>query len=214
MIKLTPEVVEAAERADISNLFKESWIAINELRKAAREQLGQQAAAPGVEQMRRALERARTVLGNMAEENAGSMFLRWPIHHEPLRADARNLLPAIDAALAVAPPPVRPAGLPWREVPATCDGAVPFDGRTHLVRCNPLAAVIRLAHWHENAWFVTDQGPRATLKEVTHYIARDTLLALSPPPVRGGSHTPGVIPEGEDAIDIEEREQRSRDRNW
>ncbi len=49
------------------------------------------------------LERCRTVLGNMALENPGSWFLRWPIHHEPLRSDARNLLPLIDAALGDAP---------------------------------------------------------------------------------------------------------------
>lgn len=45
------------------------------------------------------LERCRTVLGNMAMENPGSWFFRWPIHHEPLRADARELLPLIDAAI-------------------------------------------------------------------------------------------------------------------
>lgn len=46
------------------------------------------------------LERCRTVLGNMAKENEGAIFFRWPIHHEPLRGDARNLLPLIDEALA------------------------------------------------------------------------------------------------------------------
>ena len=51
------------------------------------------------ERLRAALGRARTVLGNMALENEGAIFNRWPIHHEPLRADARNLLPVIDAAL-------------------------------------------------------------------------------------------------------------------
>jgi len=45
------------------------------------------------------LERCRTVLGNMAMENEGAVFNRWPIHHEPLRNDARNLLPVIDAVL-------------------------------------------------------------------------------------------------------------------
>ena len=51
------------------------------------------------DRMRSALSRARTVLGNMAEENEGAIFRRWPINHEPLRADAKNLLPVIDAAL-------------------------------------------------------------------------------------------------------------------
>ncbi|WP_315789825.1 hypothetical protein, partial [Bradyrhizobium sp. SZCCHNR3027] len=49
-----------------------------------------------------ALERCRTVLGNMALENEGAIFNRWPINHEPLRNDARGLLPIIDAALAKA----------------------------------------------------------------------------------------------------------------
>lgn len=47
-----------------------------------------------------ALFRARTVLASMAKENEGAMFNRWPIHHEPLRADARHLLPVIDEALS------------------------------------------------------------------------------------------------------------------
>ncbi len=49
------------------------------------------------------LERCRTVLGNMAQEREGfwnSLFgRRWPINHEPLRHDARNLLPLIDAEI-------------------------------------------------------------------------------------------------------------------
>jgi hypothetical protein len=44
--------------------------------------------------------RCRTVLANMARENEGAMFGRWPINHEPLRADARNLVPLIDAVVA------------------------------------------------------------------------------------------------------------------
>jgi hypothetical protein len=48
------------------------------------------------------LERCRTILGNMALENASGVFTRrWPINHEPLRADAKNLLPEIDDALKV-----------------------------------------------------------------------------------------------------------------
>ena len=57
------------------------------------------ALAKSNDRMRSALSRARTVLGNMAEENEGAIFRRWPINHEPLRADAKNLLPVIDAAL-------------------------------------------------------------------------------------------------------------------
>ena len=49
-----------------------------------------------------ALERARTVLGNMARENDHGVFVRrWPINHEPLRANARDLLPTIDEAIRV-----------------------------------------------------------------------------------------------------------------
>jgi len=51
----------------------------------------------------RLLERCRTVLGNMAWERKGfwneALGRRWPISHEPLRSDAGNLLPLIDAAL-------------------------------------------------------------------------------------------------------------------
>ena len=50
-------------------------------------------------QLRHVLIRARTILGNMALENEGAIFFRWPISHEPLGADAKNLLPVIDAAL-------------------------------------------------------------------------------------------------------------------
>ena len=45
------------------------------------------------------LGRCHTVLFNMARENKGAIFNRWPISHEPLRADARNLLPLIDEVL-------------------------------------------------------------------------------------------------------------------
>lgn len=38
--------------------------------------------------------RATDILANMAQENTGwwAWFNRWPIHHEPLRTDAQNLL--------------------------------------------------------------------------------------------------------------------------
>ena len=52
-----------------------------------------------VAKLEAALVRCKTVLGNMALENEGATFNRWPISHEPLRNDARNLLPVIDAAL-------------------------------------------------------------------------------------------------------------------
>lgn len=59
------------------------------------------------EQMRGVLERCRTVLGNMAEERPGfwaSFFgRRWPVNHEPLRGDARNLLPLIAEVLGPLP---------------------------------------------------------------------------------------------------------------
>ncbi len=56
---------------------------------------------PDVEKLYNALMRARTVLGNMAAENEGAIFFRWPISHEPLRSDAKNLLPVIDEALGI-----------------------------------------------------------------------------------------------------------------
>lgn len=49
------------------------------------------------------LERCRTVLANMAAEREGfwaSFFgRRWPISHEPLRADAKGLLPLLNEVL-------------------------------------------------------------------------------------------------------------------
>ena len=50
-----------------------------------------------------ALERAETILSNMAEERLGFwnslLGHRWPINHEPLRGDARNALPEIRRAI-------------------------------------------------------------------------------------------------------------------
>ncbi len=46
-----------------------------------------------------ALTRCETVLANMALENEGAIFNRWPISHEPLRGDARNVLPIARAAI-------------------------------------------------------------------------------------------------------------------
>ncbi len=45
------------------------------------------------------LNRCYHVLNNMAAENKGAIFFRWPINHEPLRHDARNLLPLIAEVL-------------------------------------------------------------------------------------------------------------------
>lgn len=46
------------------------------------------------------LKRCRTILGNMAEEREGFWNeltgRRWPINHEPLRSDAKNIVPLID----------------------------------------------------------------------------------------------------------------------
>ena len=55
--------------------------------------------ADRIEALEAALQRCQIVLGNMALENEGAVFNRWPINHEPLRNDARNLLPVIKAAL-------------------------------------------------------------------------------------------------------------------
>jgi hypothetical protein len=50
-----------------------------------------------------ALERAETILTNMAEERSGFwdclLGRRWPVNHEPLRSDARNALPDIRRAI-------------------------------------------------------------------------------------------------------------------
>jgi hypothetical protein len=51
------------------------------------------------ERLRALLHRCETILGNMAKENEGAVFNRWPINHEPLRADARNILPDIHRIL-------------------------------------------------------------------------------------------------------------------
>ena len=53
-------------------------------------------------ELRAMLERCHRILRNMAREHTTgwrSVFARWPISHEPLRADARNLLPEIERVL-------------------------------------------------------------------------------------------------------------------
>lgn len=54
--------------------------------------------------LKAALTRTHVVLANMAAEIQPHRpwHSRWPIHHEPLRADARRMLPIVDAALALA----------------------------------------------------------------------------------------------------------------
>lgn len=76
---------------------------VKELEKMVKEQ-GQEIAVTRErdEALESLLERCGTVLGNMALENEtglGAIFNRWPISHEPLRSDAKNLVPLIDAAL-------------------------------------------------------------------------------------------------------------------
>jgi hypothetical protein len=51
------------------------------------------------------LRRCQMVLSNMALENEGALFKRWPIHHEPLRSDAKHLLPLVEATLDAFPAP-------------------------------------------------------------------------------------------------------------
>lgn len=51
------------------------------------------------------LRRCRMILGNMVEERPGLanelLGRRWLINHEPLRADAKNLVPLIDDLLEI-----------------------------------------------------------------------------------------------------------------
>lgn len=58
-----------------------------------------------IEDLKSVLRRCRTVLGNMAAESNPppgwlSIRSRWAISDEPLRHDAKNLLPVIDDALS------------------------------------------------------------------------------------------------------------------
>lgn len=54
-----------------------------------------------VTRLKQLLERCYVVLGNLAmeRENPAVWQSRWPISHEPLRADAKALLPLLDAAV-------------------------------------------------------------------------------------------------------------------
>ena len=52
-----------------------------------------------VADLEKALARCLVILENMALENEGAIFNRWPINHEPLRADAKGVIPIARAAL-------------------------------------------------------------------------------------------------------------------
>jgi len=52
-----------------------------------------------VAELEKALARCLVILENMALENEGAIFNRWPINHEPLRADAKGVIPIARAAL-------------------------------------------------------------------------------------------------------------------
>lgn len=61
------------------------------------------ALAERCDRLEHALRWAQTILANMAMEHTTGwrgIFARWPISHEPLRADARGALPVIEKALA------------------------------------------------------------------------------------------------------------------
>lgn len=56
-----------------------------------------------IERLRRLLGRGVTILDNMAKENKPAIafgWKRWPVHHEPLRADAKNLLAELRISLS------------------------------------------------------------------------------------------------------------------
>jgi len=55
-----------------------------------------------IDMLRRLLGDCRIILSNMAMENKRSLNpfkQRWPIHHEPLRSDAKYLIKRIDPIL-------------------------------------------------------------------------------------------------------------------
>lgn len=98
-----------ATKGEIAN----SLLELQRLRRGAREyitlegiteQSVMDALTDENEVLVRLLERCRTVLGNMAAENEPVIafgFQRWKINHEPLRADAKNLVAIIDAEATV-----------------------------------------------------------------------------------------------------------------
>ena len=46
------------------------------------------------------LDSVLVLLRNLSAENESPLFNRWPINHEPLRADARRLLPELEKLIA------------------------------------------------------------------------------------------------------------------
>lgn len=80
--------------------YDELLVAYNEL-KFENARLRSDAVHVANMKMHRVLERCEVILSNMALENPHT-FLglhRWPIHHEPLRNDAKGVLPVIADAL-------------------------------------------------------------------------------------------------------------------
>jgi hypothetical protein len=95
-------IVELADRiealeAELESQDKKSAKIVDGILAAAHKD--HVSAAARIEALEATLRRCQTVLANMALENKGAIFNRWPINHEPLRNDARNLLPVIEAAL-------------------------------------------------------------------------------------------------------------------
>jgi chromosome segregation ATPase len=92
------DVLEQAKRAEraeaeVTRLTEEEAEAVKYHRQRA------ERAEARVSDLEVVLHSSRTILGNMAAENKDAIINRWPIKHEPLRADARNLLPLIDKVL-------------------------------------------------------------------------------------------------------------------
>lgn len=116
--------------------------------------------------MRSALERCRAVFSNMARENysRGLFRPRWPVHHEPLRADALALLPVVDAALAG--DATEPARVMTKEK---------FDGS--LGYATRLAEALWERHWKTGA---PDWSPAPDLLGLITQI--DTMTAGLEPP--------------------------------
>lgn len=102
LAKLTPLVPAArlaALREDNARL-QDRWDGCTRLYESQRDRANK--AESALAEAQALLERCRTILGNMAQENQGAIFNRWPISHEPLRNDARGILPELDAAIDAA----------------------------------------------------------------------------------------------------------------
>jgi hypothetical protein len=103
VVKCVKYVVGIAARGEGREMREDESVESFVLGYVERLEAERDAALADAERLENVLLRARTVLGNMALENEGAIFNRWPISHEPLRNDARGLLPDIDAALAEVP---------------------------------------------------------------------------------------------------------------